>query len=77
MIDGEESETVLLIEKAFIHVEVGSIITGKFSYVVIRVSSLFSLVLETVGIAKDVRSKGNAIFFYDCFDLIRLVGKGS
>ena len=61
MIDDKESETVLFIEHAFINGEVGSIIGGKFSYVVSWVSSLFSLLLGTVGIAEDVFSNDSAL----------------
>ena len=56
MRDGRESKTVLLIENALINGEVGSIIGGKFSYVVSRVSALFSLLLGRVGIAGDIFS---------------------
>ena len=66
MIDGGENKTVLLIEHAFINGEMGSIISGKFLYVGSRVSSLFSLQLETVGIAEDVFSN------YGAFILLRL-----
>ena len=54
MIDGKENKTVLLIEHAFINGEVGNIISAKFLYVGSRASSLYSLLLETVGIAEDV-----------------------
>ena len=67
MIDGGKSETVLFIEHTFINGQVRSIISGKFSYVVSRVSSLFLLLLETVGIAEDVFSNDGA------FILIRLL----
>ena len=67
MIGGKESKTVLLIENAFINGEVGSIIGGKFSYVVSRVSALFSLLLGTVGIAEDVFSNDGAFILLRLF----------
>ena len=74
MIEVGESETVLLIETAFINGEVGSIIGGKFSYVVSRVSALVSLLLGTVYIAEDVFFPTTVhSFFYACFDWFQLV----
>ena len=77
MIDGGESETVLLIEHAFINGEVGFIISGKFSYVVSRVSSLFSLLLETVGFAEDGFSNDGAFILLRLFWLVSVGWKGS
>ena len=69
MIEGDESETVLLIGKAFINGEVGSMISGKFSYVVIPRSALFSLVFKTVGKAGDVFSIDGAFSLSHLFRL--------
>ena len=76
MIDGGESEKVLLIDNAFINGEVGSIIGGNFSYVVSRVSSLFSLLLGTVGIAEDVFSNNGAFIRLRLFWLVTVGWKG-
>ena len=70
MIDGGESETVfvfVLIEKVFINGEVGSIIGGKFYYVVSRESSLFSLLLGGTGIAEDVFANDGAFILLRLF----------
>ena len=67
MIEGGESETVVLIENAFINGILGSIIGGKFSYVVSRVSALFSLLSGTVGMAEDVFSNDYSLILLRLF----------
>ena len=77
MIEGGKSETVLLINNAFINGVLGSIIGGKVSYFVSRVSALFSLLSGTVGIMINVIFNDGAFILLLLFWLVSVGWKTS